>query len=142
MERYIIVLNTKKESNFIVETLKLITLRFEEGWVIDPELKVRSLENALVYHFIRYDKGEEPEEKKDKYEDVESIVSVDTNEADQYLQKGYMIDAVYAKTVTLIKKKQKEKIQTQETTFTYDVHLQKKPKMRIKTEEGTYEVEE
>ena len=90
------------------ECFNLVTEALFEGWKVHPDLGVARLDNNVVYHLIKYDDGEAPQEEvqPEKYGDVESIKSVDINDADEYLEQGYTIDATYAKTVTLIKRKE------------------------------------
>jgi len=97
MERKILLCNDQTHFSTVREIL-------EEGWVLDPSIydgKPMCLENAIVYHLVKYGEGEEPSEIVEPL--IESIKSIAINEADEFLAKGYEIKDAFAKTVTLIK---------------------------------------
>ncbi len=90
-----------------IEVAKL----FSEGWVLNPELKPYTTDNAVIYHLIKYTL-EELEQMKTEAEQtlkLVSVKSVDINEVDPYLAEGYEVKDFYAKTVTLIKKNKNNK---------------------------------
>jgi len=98
MKRKILLCNDQTHFSTVREIL-------EEGWVLDPGVydgKPMRLDNAIVYHLVKYVEGEEPSEVVEPR--VESIKSVAINEADEFLAEGYEIKDTFAKTVTLIKR--------------------------------------
>ncbi len=68
--------------------------------VVSVAVSVESSVCPFCYSLV-FDEIPEPQ--------VESIKSVDINEADQYLKDGYEIVDRYAKSVTVVKKKVQEK---------------------------------
>jgi len=79
--------------------------RFKFGWILDPDIyggRPLRLENAVVYHLIKYEEGEEPQPETEGK--IISIKSVPIAEADKLLKDHYEIADRYAKTVTLIKR--------------------------------------
>jgi hypothetical protein len=100
--------------------LDAATKLLDEGWEFDPlyEGKPIRLEWSLVFPLILYESDlerdlavaaqEKAAEKTGDLEDVESIVSVDINAADEKLRDGYRVLEAFAKTVTLVKRRQPE----------------------------------
>ena len=86
------------------------------GYELDPEYaKPIHMELALVYPLVLYESDyeravadeakEKAERKPSELEDVDSIVSVDINLADEKLRDGYRVLEAFAKTVTLVKRR-------------------------------------
>lgn len=97
-ERRVIVGDTET----IVEYANLVTA-LNDGWVLDPlfNSKPIRLDNAVIYHLIKYAEGEEPQEPETPK--VESVKSVGYEEVDDLIKQGYQPRDYYAKSVTLIK---------------------------------------
>ena len=78
-------------------------------WVLNPVLKIARLDAAVVYHLVKYSEEElkAGEEKEERFKIV-SLKSVEINDADGMLAKGYEVldskDKVYAKTMILVKR--------------------------------------
>lgn len=88
------------------------------GWEFAPEYEGEPirLEWSLVFPLVLYESEEErpkavvEERNPGEFEDVDSIISVDINAADEKLCDGYRVLEAFAKTVTLVKRrKPKEK---------------------------------
>lgn len=108
MERKILYVNDQA-------TCLLLEKDLDDGWELDPlfEGNPLRLDSAFIVSLVMYDSEEEIPVivgKKGEFDDVESILSVDIAQADEYLKKGYTLLDHFAKTVTLVKRKIEETI--------------------------------
>jgi len=75
------------------------------GWELDPAFgKPIALENGVVYHLVKYEPGEEPkpEAKHGEFDDV-----VETREVPHgVVPDGFTVQALYAKSAVLIKRRE------------------------------------
>lgn len=85
--------------------LKELEHLLEQGYVLDPDLKIVRLENSAIYHLIRYEEGEEPVEpvKKGEFDDVVDVKQVSFEEVPSMISQNYRVYNIYAKHVIMIK---------------------------------------
>jgi hypothetical protein len=111
MRREVVVLRTDLGHERIMATADRLNGLLDIDYVLDPLFpKPMATENARIYHLIKYDEDEAPTAEPDagKFDDVTNIQSVPINDADALLAQGYTILDNYAKTVTLIKRREEE----------------------------------
>jgi len=80
-----------------------------DGYTIDPDLKIVRLENAAIYHLVKYSEEELQAQEVEEEQRIMSIKSVNIEDADELLDQGYEVKDTYAKTVTVIKKEKLER---------------------------------
>ncbi len=94
-------------------SFKEVNKHLTDGWELHPQLGRTALQDGVVYHLIKY---ADPAEKhlflasleapKAEVADVESIISVDMNQADSYIKMGYKLmvqPTASSKTIILAK---------------------------------------
>ena len=117
--------NPEKSDNVglgYIEVLKLLSPKeaivleklydyLKKGYVLDPDIysgKPVRFDQGVIYHLVKYEDDELPEEIEEKLSRIVSIKNVLINEADALIEKGYVIKDTYAKNVTLIKYEEEE----------------------------------
>ena len=88
----------------------LVNEQMQKGWILNPEIyagKPLRLDNAVVYHIVKY--TEEEMVELNKKEEIVSVKSVDLNDVDALLKEGYTVKELYAKNAVLIKKGELQK---------------------------------
>lgn len=93
--------------DFIKDSDKLSKM-FNDGWILDPlfNSKPIRLENAVIYHLIKYSPEEKTEFEASEAK-VESVKSVGYEQVDELIKQGYQPRDYYAKIVIMIKMEEK-----------------------------------
>lgn len=84
---------------------------FEKGWVLNPSVydgKPCRLENAIVYHLVRYSEEEKAQLEKEGIGPGEpkiiDVKGVSFPEVEDLIAKGFEVHQIYSKNVVLTKK--------------------------------------
>lgn len=77
----------------------------DQGYVLDPQLKIVRLDTCAIYHLIKYEEGEEPveQEKKGEFDDVVDVKQVSFEEVSSMISQNYRVYNIYAKHVIMVK---------------------------------------
>jgi len=85
----------------------VINVLLNEGWILNPSIyggKPLRLDNAVVYHLIKYTPEEVFELSQVEPEDqIVSVRKVEHEQVDQWIKKGYQVREIYANHTVLVK---------------------------------------
>jgi len=95
-------------------TLNFVKQKLAEGWVLDPtfESKPLRMDAATIFPLVLYEPNDEKpidEDKPGEFDGVVSLKEAPNAEVDNLLKEGYVIQAIYAKSTILVKRKEAEK---------------------------------
>ncbi|MBA7652698.1 hypothetical protein ES703_60537 [subsurface metagenome] len=94
------------------EAFKNLTTAIQEGWRLDPTFyqtagrpQPMRLENAVIYHLIKYSAEElaSMAKEKDLEPQIIDVKKVPHDEVKDLVKQGYRVKEIYAKDVVLVK---------------------------------------
>jgi len=77
----------------------------EEGWTVE---KTYVLDNAAIFSLTLAEEGDVVEEKRGEFGDVVDVQSVDFNQVEEMVKKGYVVQSIYAKNTIMLKREMKK----------------------------------
>ena len=98
MKRGIVIIHSDTPAAETKEFLEML----QEGYVLDPELKIVRLDHAAIYHLIKPEEGDaETEATVEKV--IVDAAEVPLSEVGERVADGWRVHALYAKTATMIR---------------------------------------
>jgi len=98
------------DSPYANQRIGSIDVDLLDGWILAPDIydgKPLRTENAIVYHLVKYEEGEEPVAETEENDPIVMTVSVshDPDEQRKWVDEGYVIpdkSFVYAKNAVMV----------------------------------------